>query len=98
MNLIRVAAIVALLFGGQALGESTVMFTLGTGGNNNVADWENYGNLPFVPPVSNVVSSGCAEAAARNTASPFPTVRCRRTTSARPTRCSGSTARAGWSN
>lgn len=47
MNLIRVAAIVALLFGGQALGQSTMDFTVDLGGNNHVEDWEEFIAAPF---------------------------------------------------
>lgn len=41
MRSLKMAAIGALLVGGQALGQSTFTFELALGGNNNVANWEN---------------------------------------------------------
>jgi len=61
MSLIRVAAIVALLFGGQALGQSTMMLTAGLGGDNHVADWEAFLNTPFTPPDPDVVTYASGE-------------------------------------
>lgn len=40
MKSLKMAAIGALLVGGQALGQSTFTFELSLGGNNNVANWE----------------------------------------------------------
>ena len=61
MNLIRVSAIVALLFGGQALGQSTMMFTLGLGGDNHVALWEELADTRFTAPDPNVLTYGSGE-------------------------------------
>ena len=62
MSLIRVAAIVALLFGGQALGQSTMILTAGLGGDNHVADWESYQNTLFDrPDPDNIVTYASGE-------------------------------------
>lgn len=49
MNRIRLAAIAALLLGGQALGQSVMTFTLELGGDPKVADWEGFLETQYVP-------------------------------------------------
>ena len=47
MKSLKLAAVVALLFGSTALGDSKIKYILELGGDNHFAEWEAGGNPPF---------------------------------------------------
>jgi len=47
MKSLKLAVVVGLLFGGTALGQSVITYTLELGGDNHYLDWEAYSNPPF---------------------------------------------------